>query len=92
VTDKARTILAATIGAVFGALAGYMFFTEPGRTFRRKLDPMLDDAARELSHFRGTLDKATSVASEGWKLLNDPRRDAAAPSTRYADPHQTSPF
>jgi hypothetical protein len=92
VTTKSRTMLAMTVGAAFGALAGYMFFTEQGRTFRRQLDTVLDDVARELSHFRGTLQKAADVASESWKLLNDPPGDAGPQPTRYADPRQTSPF
>ena len=42
-----------------------------GRELRRQLEPALDDFARELNSFRGTVDKAAGVASEGWKLLNE---------------------
>ena len=48
-----------------------MFFTDRGRELRRQLEPALEDFARELNSFRGTVQKAAGVASEGWKLLNE---------------------
>ena len=90
--DKSRTVLAAAVGAVVGAFAGYLFFTDRGRAFRRQLEPALDDVARELVSFRGTMQKAVGVASEGWRLLNDTLGETHTPPPRYADPHQTTPF
>ena len=89
-----RQALTATIvGAVIGGVAGYLFFTERGRSIRRQIEPALDDIARELSSFRGTMQRAAGVASEGWKLLNDVVGEGGARETpRYASPHQTSPF
>jgi hypothetical protein len=82
---------AATLGgAVVGAIAGYMFFTEDGRTFRRQLEPMLDDVMREMNSFRHTVEKAAHVAGEGWKLLNEALGEADRP--RYVAPHQSTPF
>ena len=88
-TDKAMA--ATVIGAVIGGATGYFFFTERGRSLRRQLEPALDDFVRELSSFRGTLQKAAGVASEGWKLLNDSLGDTGQPSRRYSG-GQTSPF
>jgi hypothetical protein len=75
-----------------GALVGYLFFTADGRRFRGRLEPLIEDAARELVHFRATLEKATGVATEGWKLLNDTINQASPQMGRFADPHQTTPF
>lgn len=90
--DKSSTILATTVGAAIGAMAGYIFFTDRGRAFRRQLDQALGDIARELVHFRGTLHKAAGAANESWKILNDTFGENAPQPPRYADPHQTAPF
>ena len=82
--DKAMA--ATVIGAVIGGAAGYFLFTERGRALRRQLEPALDDFERELSSFRGTLQKAAGMASEGWKLLN-----YSLESRRYSG-GRTSPF
>jgi gas vesicle protein len=91
VNENSRAIAATIVGAVIGGATGYLFFTENGRTIRRQLEPALEDMARELRSFRGTVQKATGVANEGWKLLSealgeDDRR------AEYARPQQTSPF
>src|SRR5919197_5742965 len=66
-----RAVIATVVGAVVGGAAGYLFFTDHGRQLRKQLEPALDDFARELNSFRGTVQRAASVASEGWRLLND---------------------
>jgi gas vesicle protein len=92
VRDNSRAIAAAVLGGVVGAVAGYLFFTERGRAWRRQLEPAIDDIARELNHFRSTITKAGGVASEGWKLLNEALGESTAQSPRYPTTHQTSPF
>ena len=92
VTEKSQACVISCIGAVVGAAAAYILFTDHGRHLRSRLEPALDDFARELSHFRGTVAKAAGVAGEGWKLLNEALGDANASAGRYASPHQTSPF
>jgi len=90
--DNSRAIAATLVGAVMGGAAGYLFFTNHGRSLRRQLEPALEDFARELSSFRTTMQKAAGVATEGWNLLNDALGDSGPPPPRYAGPHQTSPF
>jgi hypothetical protein len=90
VTDKA--VAATIVGAVIGGCAGYFFFTDRGRALRRQLEPALEDFARELNSFRGTIQKATGVASEGWKLLNDALGDSGQYEARRYPSGQTSPF
>jgi gas vesicle protein len=91
VTEKSQALAATLIGAVLGGAAGYMFFTERGRMLRRQLEPAIDDIARELANFRGTLNRAMGVANEGWKVLNEALGESGA-QARYSHPHQTTPF
>lgn len=86
-----RPVLATVVGAVIGGAVGYLFFTERGRQLRREMEPALDDVARELNSFRGTVQRAAGVASEGWKLLNDALGERGA-QARYPTAHQSSPF
>jgi hypothetical protein len=90
--DNSRVMLATVGGAVVGAIAGYLLFTEEGRAFRRQLEPALDDFTRELHSFRATLQRATSVANEGWKLVNDTLGEAGQQTSRYSVGGQTNPF
>jgi hypothetical protein len=93
VTDRSCTILATSVGATIGALAGYILFTDRGRMLRRELEPALEQLTHELNNFRGTVQRAVGVAHEGWKLLNDAVGESSPPPhARYADPHQTTPF
>jgi len=73
------------VGAVLGGLAGYMFFSEKGRAWRRQLEPQLEELAREFEHFRGTVQKASSVAGEGWRLLNEAMQEHATTHQQVAD-------
>jgi len=85
--------LAATIGgAVVGGFAGYLFFTDEGRSLRRRIEPALDDVARELNSFSHTVQKAAGVANEGWRLLNEALGEAGSQPARYPTTHQSSPF
>ena len=62
-----RTVGVMLGGAVVGALAAYLFFTERGRALRRQIEPKLEDFAQELGRFRGDVQRAISVATEGWE-------------------------
>src|SRR5262249_1406134 len=92
VSENSRALGAALVGAAIGGFVGYLFFTPQGRQLRRRMEPALDDFAHELNGFRSTMNKAMSVASEGWRLLNEAMGEAAASGPRYVSPHQTSPF
>ena len=86
-----RQMAATVVGAVIGGVAGFLFFTEQGRSLRRQLEPAFEDFSRELMSFRSTVQKAAGVANEGWKLLNDTLGDTAQ-GPRYPSAHQSSPF
>jgi hypothetical protein len=93
--DNAQVMVATVAGAMLGAIAAYVLFTQPGRGLRRRFEPALADLVRELDDFRGTVVKASNAASEGWRLLQDAMetgKPGSANAGRYSDPHQTSPF
>jgi len=79
-------------GAVIGALAGYIFFTERGRAVRYSIEPTIEDLRRELVQFRATMQKIAGVANEGWEMLNDTIGSVGRQSRRMPSAHQTSPF
>ncbi len=89
--DNSRVVVATIGGAVIGAVAGYLLFTEHGRSLRRQLEPALDDFTRELHSFRATVQRAAGVANEGWKLLNEALGEGGQPGPRYPA-GQSSPF
>ncbi len=68
---ESRTVTVVIAGAVLGGLAGYFFLSGQGRRLRRQLEPALEDFARELASFRGTIQKALDVATESWGALSD---------------------
>jgi hypothetical protein len=72
--DESPVVPAMIAGAALGALAGYLFFTEPGRRLRRQLEPALEQFAREVSGFRSSMQRAIGVASQGWGLPDESAR------------------
>jgi gas vesicle protein len=88
--NNSRELAVTLAGAAVGAAAAYLFFTEHGRSLRRQIEPALDNLSRELNSFRATVQKASGVANEGWKLLNEAVGEPRT-STRYPG-HQTAPF
>ena len=54
-SEQSRLMAGAAIGAVVGAAAGYLFFTERGRTLRERMEPAVDDLKREFGRFQNTI-------------------------------------
>jgi gas vesicle protein len=88
--NDSREMAVTLAGAAVGAVAAFLFFTERGRSLRRQIEPALDNLSRELNSFRATVQKASGVASEGWKLLNEAVGEPGT-SPRYPG-RQTAPF
>jgi hypothetical protein len=89
VSEGNRVFLSMLAGAVVGAAAGYLYFTEGGRRVRDQIEPKLDDAMREVHRLRGTVSKVQSVANEGWRSLG---QLAGERGQEWGRPRQTSPF
>jgi gas vesicle protein len=87
--NNSREMAATIVGAVIGGVAGYLFFTERGRSARRRIETALEDFSSELMSLRNTVQKAAGVANEAWELLNDTLGKGGKPPAQYP---QTSPF
>jgi gas vesicle protein len=61
----------AMVGALIGAAAGYLFFTDRGRSFRDRLEPTMDDLRHEFSRFQRTIEKVGEMASEGLRVVQE---------------------
>ncbi|MGH3119031.1 MAG: hypothetical protein ACRDQ2_18340 [Gaiellales bacterium] len=84
-SEQTRVYAGAVIGAVIGAAAAYLFFTERGRTVRDRFEPALDDARREFMRFQKTIEKFGDLANDGIRMMNEfnsARAQAAYPTDR----------
>jgi gas vesicle protein len=61
----------AVVGALVGAAAAYLFFTDRGRDLRNRLEPMVDDLRHEFARFQRTFEKVGDMASEGMRVVNE---------------------
>jgi len=71
VDERSRVVMAAFLGAVVGAVWGWLYMTDHGRRVRDQIEPKLDAFMNELTRMRGTVEKARSAANEGWRSLNE---------------------
>ncbi len=69
--ERSRVLMATFVGAVAGGVWGWLYMTEGGRRVRDQIEPRLDDFMTEVTKMRGTVDKARTAASEGWRSLTD---------------------
>ena len=69
--ERMAVTAGAAIGAIVGAAASYLFFTERGRTLRDRLEPTIDDLQREFSRFQGTIQQVGRMASEGARVVQE---------------------
>jgi hypothetical protein len=59
------------VGALVGAAAAYLLFTEHGRTVRDRLEPLVDDVRQEFFRFQRTFEKVGDMATEGMRVVNE---------------------
>ena len=69
--EQSRMLAGAGVGALVGAAAAYLFFTERGRTVRDRMEPMVDDLRQEFARFQRTFEKVGDMASEGLRVVNE---------------------
>ena len=70
-SEQSRVVMSAIVGAAVGTLAGYLFFTERGRTLRDRIEPAMDDLRHEFGRFQRTFEKVGEMASEGLRVVQD---------------------
>ena len=59
------------MGALIGAAAGYLFFTDRGKTLRDRMEPMVDDLRREFMKFQQTAQKLGDMANQGMRMYSE---------------------
>jgi gas vesicle protein len=79
--DRQTIVGGAVIGAVIGAAAGYLFFTERGRRLRRDIEPELQTIVREAMRLGKTVTDLRQSRSQA--------RRAAGGSTPLAWPRRS---
>ena len=71
VTNQYRICAGLTFGALAGAAAAYLFFTDEGRVMRDRLEPAIDEAMAEFGKFRGVIEKVGAMATDGMHALQE---------------------
>lgn len=59
------------MGALVGAAAAYLFFTERGRVLRDRMEPAVEDLRREFARFQRTIEKLGTMANEGVRAYHE---------------------
>ncbi len=80
-TDRHTIVGGAVLGALVGAVAGYVFFTERGRRFRRDVEPDLQTIVREAMRVVKSVSELRQTRSQ--------TRRAVGSSTPLAWPRQS---
>ena len=69
--EQTRIVAGALVGAVVGAAATYLFFTDRGRVMRERIEPAVDEMRREFSRFQKTIEKVGDLANDGLRVFNE---------------------
>ena len=69
--EQSRVTAGAVVGALVGAAAAYLFFTDRGREMRDRIEPLVDDLRHEFTRFQRTFEKVGDMASEGVRIVNE---------------------
>jgi gas vesicle protein len=69
--DRTGVLIGAMGGAIVGAVAGYLFLADNGRTLRRRLEPELGGLWQEFGRLRESVERAGVVAEKGWRTATE---------------------
>lgn len=70
-SEQSRVILGAAIGALCGAAAAYLVFTEHGRGLREQIEPAVDELRHEFMRFQKTMEKVGDLANDGMRVMEE---------------------
>ena len=88
--ERSKVALATVLGATIGGVFGCLYLTERGRRTRDQIEPLLDQAIREIHQLRGTADKLREAAQEGRRAVEDLMGEATPRSPWSSGPRQAS--
>ena len=69
--ERTAVMTGTLIGALTGAAAAYLFFTDRGRVLRERMEPAVDDVRREFARFQKTIEKVGDMANDGMRMINE---------------------
>ena len=69
--DSRMMVAGAMVGALIGAAATYLFFTDAGKGVRDRIEPAVDDLRREFARFQKSIEKFGEMANEGLRVVNE---------------------
>jgi len=84
VNESRVVITGALAGALIGAAAGYLFFTDAGRSIRNRIEPAVEDLRREFGRFQKTIEKVGEMANDGLRVVNE--FNSARAQSSFPDP------
>ena len=64
-------VAGAMVGAIIGAAAGYLFFTDAGKGVRDRLEPAVEDLRREFTRFQKTIERMGDMANDGLRVVSE---------------------
>lgn len=67
--DRARITLSMAVGAALGGFAGFLLFTDRGRSFRQELEPQLEQLFGEAQRLTTAFDKTRRAVKDGLATL-----------------------
>jgi len=71
VSTQSQVVFGAVVGALVGAAAGYLFYTEHGRVLRDRMEPAIDEMRREFTRFQKTIEKVGELANDGMRVVSE---------------------
>ena len=69
--DSRMMVAGAMVGALIGAAATYLFFTDAGKGVRDRMELAVDDLRREFARFQKTIEKVGEMANDGLHVVNE---------------------
>ena len=84
--EQSQVMAGAIVGALVGAAASYLFFTDRGRELRDKLEPAINDLQREFTRFRGTIEQFSHLANDGMRVVEEFRTARGGNGTSFTTP------
>lgn len=70
-SSQSQIVFGAVVGALVGAAAGYLFYTEHGKVLRDRMEPAIDEMRREFTRFQKTIEKVGELANDGMRVMNE---------------------
>jgi hypothetical protein len=68
--DRARIALSMGIGAAVGGFVGFLLFTDRGRSFRRDLEPQLEEFLGEAQRLTAAFERTRKAVKDGLATLS----------------------